>query len=98
MSVSTFNLYGNIIVTNQALQTVAANASLECYGILGVKKVRIWTSKNKVAVSINVVVSFGVSIDPLLTSIRSAVKYKLENFAGMPVVFINVKIVSIKKS
>ena len=112
MAVSTSNLYGNIVVTKKAIRAVAGIAALECYGVWGIGKsrtirnaesefrisngVRIWTSKNKIGIYIDVIICFGVSIDALVASVRKTIKYKVENYSGMEVAFVDIRVTGIR--
>jgi uncharacterized alkaline shock family protein YloU len=113
MSVGTTNLYGNIAVSKRAIRAVAGIAALECYGVWAVGKsrlirdvedefkvsngVRIWAGRNKVGVYIDVIMSFGVPIDATVTSLRKGIKYKVENFCGMEVAFVDIRVTGIRK-
>lgn len=113
MAISTSNLYGNIHITRKALRAVAGIAALECYGVWGVggkrtvrsaqsnfrprTGVRIWTMGNKIGVYIDLTVCFGMPISTLITSIRKTIKYKVENYSGMAVQFVDIRIMGIRK-
>ena len=113
MAVSTSNLYGNIAISRKAIRSVAGIAALECYGVWGVGNkrvvrntasefrikngVRVWVGKNKVGIYIDLLLCFGVSIDAIITSARNAIKYKVENFSGMEVLFVDIRVTGIRK-
>lgn len=114
MALFTSNLYGNVVVTRRALRAVAGISALECYGVWGVGKsntvknvestflpkngVRIWTVGNKMGVYIDIIASFGVALDTLVSNVRKTMKYKLENFSGMSVEFIDIRVMSIRSN
>jgi uncharacterized alkaline shock family protein YloU len=114
MAISTSNLYGNIFVSKTAIRAVAGIAALECYGVWAVggsrticnaesefkvkNGVRIWAGKNKVGVYIDIIVSFGVPLEATVTSLRKSIKYKVENFCGMEVSFVDIHITGIRKT
>lgn len=113
MAISTSNLYGEIRVTKKALRAVAGIAALECYGVWGVggkrtvrnvqsnfrprTGVRIWAMGNKIGVYIDLMICFGIPIPSLITSVRKTIKYKVENYSGMAVQFVDIRIMGIRK-
>lgn len=113
MAVDTSNLYGNITISRRAIRTVAGIAALECYGVWGVgqKKVirdangkfrikngvRVWMSKNKIGIYIDLILCFGVAIDATIAAARNAIKYNIENFTGMEVLFVDIRVMGIRK-
>ncbi len=113
MSIGTDNLYGRITISKKAIRAVAGIAALECYGIWGVGKsriirkresefkikngVRVWSAKNKIGIYIDVIVGFGMPINAVIESVRDAIKYKVENFSGMEVLFIDLRVMGIRK-
>lgn len=48
------------------------------------------TEDNKIAIDLHIIVSYGVSISAVTDNLISNVKYKVEEFAGLPVERINV--------
>ena len=113
MSVQTSNLYGKIVVTNRAIRSLIAETVLECPGVWGFRghfadfilSRRMRLNRNilvrnvgkKIAMDIDLVLKYGVSTDAVVESVRSAVKYGVENFTGMIVAYININVVGIKK-
>ena len=113
MAVGTSNLYGNIVVNKRAIRAVAGIAALECYGVWGVGRrrtirnvenefriahgVRVWASKNKIGIYIDIAICVGISIDALVASVRKAIKYKVETYSGMEVVFVDIRVTGIRK-
>lgn len=59
--------------------------------------VRVWASKNKVGIYIDLIICFGVPIDAIIASARNAIKYKIENFTGMEVLFVDIRVMGIRK-
>jgi uncharacterized alkaline shock family protein YloU len=114
MALFTSNLYGNVVVTRRALRAVAGISALECYGVWGVGKsntiknvegnflpkngVRIWTVGNKIGVYIDIIANFGVGLDTLVSNLRKSIRYKLENFSGMSVEFVDIRVMSIRSN
>ena len=113
MAISTSNLYGNIAISRKAIRTVAGVAALECYGIWGVGRkrvvrnaaseislrngVRVWASKNKVGIYIDLIICFGMPLDAIINSVRNTIKYRVENFTGMEVLFVDIRVMGIRK-
>ena len=113
MAISTSNLYGNIAISRKAIRTVAGVAALECYGIWGIGRkhivrnaeskirlrngVRVWANKNKVGIYIDLIICFGMPIDAIINSVRNSIKYRVENFSGMEVLFVDIRVMGIRK-
>ena len=110
MAPRTSNLYGKIIISKRAIGHVVVAAASECYGVAevgkhqltksGMKKTKYGVSvsceNNNIEVSVPLYLKFGVTIDPVIESIRRAVKYNVENFTGMTVDCVNIDILGIK--
>lgn len=102
MALRTSNLYGKILVSDEAVRTVVGTSVLECYGIWGLgnrkikRAVRIHSINNRIYIEVNVYLCFGVNIDAVIESVRSAIKYNVQNFSGMIVEVINVNVMGIK--
>ena len=58
-----------------------------------VNGVKVKTMGDKITVDIYVVIKYGVSITAVAESLKSVVKYKLENFTGMLIQKINISVV-----
>ena len=98
MATSTRNLYGRITVTNRAIRRVAEYACNECYGVAGasIREVHIDKEENKIYLSIKLILKFGVHPEAVCNSVRSTVKYNVENFTGARVGGININVKEIK--
>jgi len=111
MAPRTSNLYGKIIISRQAIRQVVVATAAECYGVAevgrhslnrkGAKKsskygVSISCEDNRIDVSVPIYLKFGVTIDPVIESIRRAVKFNVESFTGMTVDTVNIDILGIK--
>ena len=57
------------------------------------KGVKIETSGDRISIDLYVIIKFGVSISAVAQSLREAVKYNVERFAGMIVDTVNVNII-----
>ncbi|MCR5154428.1 MAG: Asp23/Gls24 family envelope stress response protein [Lachnospiraceae bacterium] len=54
------------------------------------------SSDNKITVDLHIIVSYGVSISAVTENLISNVKYKVEEFAGLPVEKINVLVEGVR--
>jgi len=64
--------------------------------VAAVKGAVIKCDKNRIDVSIILYLRFGVTIDPVIESIRRAVKYNVETFTGMTVDIVNIDVCGIR--
>ena len=60
------------------------------------KGVKVVTNGDRIFIDIFVIIKFGVSISAVAESLKSSVKYKVEQFTGMIVNTVNVNIVGVK--
>lgn len=60
------------------------------------KGVKVVTSGDRIYIDVFVIIKFGVSISAVAESLKSAVKYKVEQFTGMIVNTVNVNIIGVK--
>ena len=60
------------------------------------KGVKVTTSGNRIYVDVYVVIKYGVSISAVAESLKEAIKYKVEAFAGMVIDTVNVNVVGVK--
>ena len=51
---------------------------------------------NRIEISVKLYLKFGVTIDPVIESIRRAIKYNVETFTGMTVDCVNIDVLGIK--
>lgn len=58
--------------------------------------VKVETSGDRIFIDLYVVIKYGVSITAVSESLREAVKYNVEKFAGMIVDTVNVNVIGIK--
>lgn len=58
--------------------------------------IKVTIVKNKIYISVYAVLKYGVSVDAVSDSLRSAVKYKVEQFSGMLVRAVKVHVVGIR--
>ncbi|MCL2846816.1 MAG: Asp23/Gls24 family envelope stress response protein [Firmicutes bacterium] len=96
MATRTTNLYGKITVTNRAIRAVANAALRECYGVAGGRVSFIDVEENKIRMVIRLILKYGVTPEAICESVRSQIRYNVENFAGASVVELNTFVVGIK--
>ena len=60
------------------------------------KGVKVVTNGDRIFIDIFVIIKFGVSISAVAESLKSSVKYKVEQFTGMIVNTVNVNIIGVK--
>ena len=59
------------------------------------KAVTVTSEYNHIVISIMLYLKFGVTVDPVIESIRRAIKYNVETFTGMTVECVNIDILGI---
>jgi uncharacterized alkaline shock family protein YloU len=91
----TSNLYGKIIISKRAIGDVAFASAAESYGVAYVKGVSVST-KHQIAVTVYLYLKFGVTVDPVIESIRRAVKFNVESFTGMTVACVDIDVLGIR--
>ena len=71
----------------------------DCYELFKTKyeTVYVWVSKNKVGIYIDLIICFGMPIDAIINSVRNSIKYRVENFSGMEVLFVDIRVMGIRK-
>lgn len=60
------------------------------------RAVRVDTKDNRIYIEINVILKYGITIDAVAETVRSAIKYNVESFTGMSVECININVLGIK--
>ncbi len=63
----------------------------------GVKGVTVNTNGDRIFISVSVIVKYGVSINAVVEALKEGIQYKVENFTGMVVDTINVKVMGVEK-
>ena len=63
---------------------------------VGGKGIKVTTSGNRIYVDVYVIIKYGVSISAVAESLKEAIKYKVEAFAGMIVDTVNVNVIGVK--
>lgn len=62
-----------------------------------VKGVKVRTSGDRISINVSVVIKYGVSIHAVVEALKEGIQYKVENFTGMVVETINVRVVGVEK-
>ena len=96
MAPRTSNLYGKITISKQAIKHVVTATAGECYGIAWAKAGSVMCEDNHINISVNMYLKFGVTIDPVIDSVRRAIKYNVETFTGMIVETVDINVLGIK--
>jgi len=97
VSPRTSNLYGKIVISKRAIKHVIVATVAECYGVAGVGGASVKVEDNsRIDVSVMLHLKFGVTIDPVIESVRRAIKYNVETFTGMTVQHVNIDVLGIK--
>ncbi len=60
------------------------------------KGVQVVTSGDRIYITVNVIIKYGVSINAVAESLKEGVKYKVEKFTGMIVDTVDVNIIGVK--
>ncbi len=60
------------------------------------KGVKVVTSGDRIFITVNVIMKYGVSIMAVAESLKSSIKYSVERFTGMIVDTVNVNIVGVR--
>jgi len=92
----TSNLYGKIIISKKAIKQVVMAVAADCYGVASVRGSSMACENNRIDVSVSLHLKFGVTIDPVIESLRRALKYNVETFTGMTVECVNIDVLGIK--
>ena len=99
---------GIITVSPEVIAKYAGTVAVECFGIVGMAAVNMkdglvrllkkdsLTHGNRITIDFHVIVSYGVSISAVTDNLISNVKYRVEEFSGMPVDKINIYIEGVR--
>lgn len=58
--------------------------------------INVLIEDNKISLTFHVIVAYGVSISAIAENLRDSVKYKVEEFTGMPVEKINILVEGVR--
>ena len=57
---------------------------------------KVSCENNRIDVTVSLFLKFGVTIDPVIESVRRAVRYNVETFTGMTVECVNINVLGIR--
>lgn len=117
MSIKKNNELGQIQISNEAIASVVADATLECYGVVGIankesirnkisnllskkdyyKGVFASQEKNRIVISVYIVVAFGCKVTEVMSEVQKKVKYVLEQTFETSVKRVDVYAQSLQK-
>lgn len=117
MSVNKLTDFGKIKVSNNAVASIVADATNECYGVVGIcdkdfeknkgpvildrkhltDGIIIKTKKEKLEISLYIIVVSGMKVTEILRSIQKKVKYVVEKTLDISVGKVNVYVQCLKK-
>ena len=98
------NKMGQIQIDTDVIALYAGTTAVECFGIVGMaavsmkdglgkllkRGINVTINDNAIEIDFHVIVSYGVSISTVADNLIESVKYKVEEFTGMPVEKINI--------
>ena len=58
--------------------------------------INVLINDNRISLTFHVIIAYGVSISTIAENLRDAVKYKVEEFTGMPVEKINILVEGVR--
>ena len=90
------NRYGKIVITNKAIRSVANFTLTESYGVSRGFVTSVIIENNRIKISLSLKLKYGVTLTAMTESIRQSVKFNVENFTGMPVEEINIRVMGIE--
>jgi uncharacterized alkaline shock family protein YloU len=93
---------GRIEVSPLAIASLASQAVLGCYGVVGIashrRGVDVQIGDDQIAIDLYVVMEYGTRIAMVAQNIQSAVKYTVEKALGVPVAAVNVHVQDLRVS
>ena len=96
MATRTTNLYGKIAVANRAIRSVVDATIKEAYGVAGGFCGKLVVENNRLFLTTRIFLKYGVNPAAVTDSLRTAIKYNVEKFAGAPVALVNISVVGIR--
>ena len=103
---------GDIKITTKVMLTMIANITSSCYGVVGLaiggkklksdtvshlsKGIKIKVEDSKLFVDVHIITSYGVNMNTVSESIRSNIKYQMEDMTGVEVGVVNVIVETLK--
>lgn len=97
---------GDIRITNRVILSMIATITTSCYGVMGLaiggkklksdsvnhlsKGIKIKVDNSKLFVDVHIITSYGVNMNTVSESIRSNIKYQMEDMTGVEIGAVNV--------
>lgn len=97
---------GDIRITNRVILSMIASITTSCYGVMGLaiggkklrsdsvnhlsKGIKIKVDNSKLFVDVHIITSYGVNMNTVSESIRSNIKYQMEDMTGVEIGAVNV--------
>jgi len=110
MIAKTENAYGTIMIHSDVIASLASDATVRCYGVVGMthrniaeglvsdsqsKGVKVVITENGISIDIHVIIKHGINLKVICNSIIENVRYQIENITGFKVQNVNVNVSSI---
>jgi len=111
MAAELVNEFGKITISEELIGDIAGFAAVENYGIVGMnaKKVELFKRDNlrrgvkvtlldatTVAIDLFVTLEYGVSLPAVAANTRDNVKYRVEDYTGLTVSYVNIHVEGIR--
>ncbi len=103
---------GDIKITNRVMLKMIASITTSCYGVVGLaiggkklksdtvshlsKGIKIKVDDSKLFIDVHIITSYGVNMNTVSESIRSNIKYQMEDMTGVEVGVVNVIVETLK--
>jgi uncharacterized alkaline shock family protein YloU len=104
---------GTIEVTPGAVATIASQAVLECYGVVGISSrglaevlrrehrhqgVEVQLKDGSIVIDVYVIIEYGVRITTVAHNVMEGVRFAVEKALGVPVAQVNVHVQGLRVS
>ncbi len=103
------NHLGRIEISKTFIKRLAGNVACRCFGVAGISPlfagnakprpedgVRLRCKNGELTIDLHILVSYGVNISAIASSIRNKVRYAVDEMSGLPVAAVNVYVDGIK--
>lgn len=100
---------GTVTITGEALAQLAYKAASECFGVVGLsaknlsqlltgenRGIKVTIKDHGVLIQIQIFVLYGTKISEIARNISEGVRYSIEQYTGMKVEQVEIKIAGIK--
>ena len=83
-------------MANRAIRGVVDSTIKEGYGIADGFCDKLYVEENRIFLTLRVYLKYGVNPAAVTDSLRTAIKYNVEKFAGAPVALVNISVVGVR--